>query len=758
MENIFKSRKHLPAFYKLLKNSTYMMAIGPLLLLSPHFAKGEPLSPQLAPASTEKPAAHATTIMQNDAPVNFSGTTLLKSVVVTSAAMSTPLTVVTDPKAPRQPIPASDGADYLKTIPGFATIRNGGTNGDPVFRGQFGSRLNIVNDGSVIMGACPGRMDNPTSYISPESYDRLTVVKGPQTVRWGPTGSAATILFERDPQHFDKFTVKGDSSIVVGTNSRFESRIDGTVGARPGYVRMIANKALSHDYHDGDGNIVPSKWDKWNGDMFLGLTPDADTLIELSGGGGDGEARYAGRGMDGSQFKRESLGAKFIKSNINDKLTKIDAQFYYNYADHIMDNFRLRHLDEKMPAIPMPGMGGMGAGMGSIGHMGIGHMGNSAMSTSATSMPKMDMGGMMDMSSMPMESRLDRATMGGHFSTAWDFGSVSMINGVDMQTNTHRKRKSRNMLSIDGWDKDAVFYDYGVFNETTWKFAEDQRLVGGARLDWASAKDDRVTSPTDQEKRDRTLPSGFLRYERDLNAFLTTYIGLGHAERFPDYWELFSPKKSDNRSLNAFDGIKPEKTTQLDFGGQYNDGDSNIWASGYVGRIDDYILFDYSSGQSKASNVDATIMGGELGLSHMFINVWKFDSSLAYAWGKNTSDDEALPQIPPLEGRLGLSYVQEKWSIGGLLRLVASQPRIAENKGNVVGKDFDKSSGFGVFSMNSSYKISENVSLTGGVDNLFNKDYYEHLNRDGDAGFGFPAHYQVREPGRTFWAKADFKF
>ncbi|WP_297323555.1 TonB-dependent receptor plug domain-containing protein, partial [uncultured Bartonella sp.] len=143
---------------------------------------------------------------------------MLKTVVVTSAAMSSPLNVITDPKAPRQPIPASDGADYLKTIPGFSTIRNGGTNGDPVFRGQFGSRLNIVNDGSVIMGGCPGRMDNPTSYISPESYDRLTIVKGPQTVRRGPTGSAATILFERDPQHFDEFTVKGDSSIVAGTN------------------------------------------------------------------------------------------------------------------------------------------------------------------------------------------------------------------------------------------------------------------------------------------------------------------------------------------------------------------------------------------------------------------------------------------------------------------------------------------------------------------------------------------------------------
>ena len=750
MKYVFENTKHIGSRLWILKNSTHIAGIGCFLVFTSLHVYAQ--SPSTLPQTTDTDATN----------------TLLKTVVVTSAAMSSPLTVVTDPKAPRQPIPASDGADYLKTIPGFSTIRNGGTNGDPIFRGQFGSRLNIVNDGSVIMGACPGRMDNPTSYISPESYDRLTIVKGPQTVRWGPTGSAATILFERDPQHFNEFTLKGDSSIVVGTNSRFESRIDGTVGARPGYVRIIANKALSHDYHDGDGNIVPSKWDKWNGDMFLGFTPDADTLVELSGGGGDGEARYAGRAMDGSQFKRETLGAKFIKSNINDRLTKIEAQFYYNYADHIMDNFRLRQRNAKSARLPLglAGMGMAGTGMAGTGmnHMGMQKMamGNSMTGTMAStqnSMPKMDMGGAMDMSSMPMESRLDRRTIGGRVATTWDFGNLSFVSGADMQTNTHRKRKSRNMMSIHGWDKDAVFYNYGIFSEATWKFADNERLVGGARLDWASAEDDRTASATNGQERKKTLPSGFLRYERDLDRLpVTTYIGLGHAERFPDYWELFSPKKSGHHSVNAFEGISPEKTTQLDFGAQYDGVDSNIWASAYIGKIQDYILFDYSSGQSKASNVDATIMGGETGFSHMLFDVWKFDSSLAYSWGKNTTDDEALPQIPPLEGRLGLTYVQEKWSIGGLWRLVSNQPRIAENKGNVVGKDFDKSSGFGVFSMNGNYQFSKNVAVTGGIDNLFNKDYYEHLNRDGDAGFGFPAHYQLREPGRTFWAKADFKF
>jgi iron complex outermembrane receptor protein len=33
-----------------------------------------------------------------------------------------------------------------------------------------------------------------------------------------------------------------------------------------------------------------------------------------------------------------------------------------------------------------------------------------------------------------------------------------------------------------------------------------------------------------------------VRYEHDLADPHHPYAGLGHAQRFPDYWELFSPK------------------------------------------------------------------------------------------------------------------------------------------------------------------------------------------------------------------------
>lgn len=653
----------------------------------------------------------------------------LSPTVITAIAPSSPLTIVTDPKDPRQPVPASDGGDYLKTIPGFALVRNGGTNGDPVLRGMFGSRLNILTNGSMMLGACPGRMDAPTSYISPETYDKLTVIKGPQTVLYGPGASAGTVLFDREPENFGELGTRVNASILAGSHGRFDKVVDAAAGGPLGYVRVIGNTAHSDDYRDGNNDIVASRYDKWNGDVAVGWTPDADTLIELTAGKGNGEARYAGRGMDGSQFLRESLGLRFEKSNITDVLEKLEAQVYYNYADHVMDNYTLR----------TPSGTGMMAG--------------------------------------PMASNVDRRTLGARIKATWRWADIQLITGLDAQTNEHRQRSG---MGIDTYKdqpytKDADFHNYGVFSEMTWYAADRDRLITGARVDRASAKDYRQTTgsgmmsrpnPTADDTRADTLPSGFVRYEHDLADSPTTlYAGLGHAQRFPDYWELFSPKSGPAGSVNAFDSIKPEKTTQFDFGVNYKSAELEAWASGYIGVVRDYILFDYTPAMmgmstSRAENIDARIMGGELGAAYKLTDHWKADATLAYAWGKNSSDGKALPQMPPLDARFGLTYSEDNWSAGALWRVVAAQNRIDQNKGNVVGKDYDKSSGFGVFSLNGAYRINKNWKVSSGVDNLFGKAYAEHLNLAGNAGFGYPANdpQAINEPGRTLWTKVDMSF
>ncbi|MBV6342634.1 TonB-dependent receptor plug domain-containing protein, partial [Candidatus Magnetobacterium casensis] len=139
--------------------------------------------PQVAGASESTTKIKETKIDNASSPESDThGIYGLEEVVVTAPVSVEPLIVTTNPKAPHQPVPAHDGAEYLKGISGFSIIRKGGTDGDPVFRGMSGSRLNILLDGQQIFGGCGGRMDPPTAYVFPESYDIITVIKGPQSV------------------------------------------------------------------------------------------------------------------------------------------------------------------------------------------------------------------------------------------------------------------------------------------------------------------------------------------------------------------------------------------------------------------------------------------------------------------------------------------------------------------------------------------------------------------------------------------------
>ena len=656
------------------------------------FPKNTPLA--LACAALFTPLVYA----QDSAP-----TKTLDEVVVTAIHDQSAVQVVTDPKIPRQPVPASDAADYLQTIPGFSAVRSGGTNGDPVFRGQFGSRLPLLTNGMQMLGACPGRMDTPSSYIAPETFDVLTLIKGPQTVLWGPGASAGVVRFERERPDFAAGPVNFTASLLGASAGRNDQNADLAAGNDQFYARISANHSHGQDYKDGDGTSIPSGWNKWNADAALGWTPDADTLVELSAGAGDGWARSAARGMDGTQFRRDSLGLRLQKQNITPWLSKVEAQIYRNEADHLMDNFQRRPLP--------PGK-------------------------------------------MAMASNVKRVVTGGRIAaTLQPTPALTADIGLDLQRNTHEGRSGMGMSYLNKpWVRDAKFANLGLFSELRWQAAPSTLWVGGLRLDRAQAWDYR--NPASTHKRDESaLPSGFVRWEQTLSSGATTYVGLGHVQRFPDYWELISGKAG-----NVFATLEPEKTTQLDVGANWKGQNWQFWTSAYAGMVRDFILFDYASNPSKARNIDARTAGFELGGSYKLAPAWTAQATVAYTWGSNRSDSTALPQMPPLEARLGLDYAQGPWTAGALWRLVAAQHRYTQDQGNVVGRDMGASSGFGVLSLHASYRVQRQLKITVGVDNLLDKTYAEHLNLAGNAGFGFPANTRLNEPGRTLWLRADMQF
>ena len=448
---------------------------------------------------------------------------VLDPLVVTSAKPGDkPLEVVIDTKAAVQPIPAQDGADILKRIPGFSVGRKGGTGGEVTLRGQAGSRVDLLLDGQSVLGGCPHRMDPPTAYIFPASFERVTVLKGPQTVLYGPGNSAGVVLFESDPPHFAKPDATLDAAATFGSFGRNDQSVDVRAGTTLGYAKAGFNRTQSDDYEDGAGNRVHSQYDRSSVNAALGWTPDANTLLELSGTVSEGEAAYGHSMMDATKLDRENLALRFRKTAVSSLVAKLEAQLAYNYVDHVMDDFRLR----------TPGM-------------------------------------------MPMgESQLDhRVTTGRGLVELLPNDTLRLNTGLDFQDGRHRSHDT------GSWVTDAAIERQGAFGEIIQSFSVGDRVIAGLRLDRWRATDQRQMlsggmmggmspNPTANETRSETLAAGFVRYEKDVET-ATAYLGIGYTERAPDYWELIT-NQSPGTGSSFHTGA--EKTAQIDTGVNYRRG------------------------------------------------------------------------------------------------------------------------------------------------------------------------------------------
>lgn len=663
----------------------------------------------------------------------------LDPLVVTGARTAQPLVVTTDPRAPAQPVPAHDGADTLKSVPGFAVIRKGGTDGDPVLRGLAGSRLGVQIDGQCIFGGCGNRMDPPTAYVFPAAYDRITIVKGPQSVVHGPGNSAGVVLFERSYRRLAQNETALYGSLTAGSFGRFDAVADVRAGSPAWQIRATGTTTRADDYEDGAGRSVHSAYARWSANAALAWTPDASTFVELSAAASDGEAAYADRAMDGTTFARDNYALRLRREQISPLVAAAEVRAFRNYVDHVMDNYSLRPF-----------------------------------AASA-------------MMSNPSVSNPDRETRGAVGQVELlPLESLRVTLGADTQTNTHTLRSSTNQpatpYEAKGRARDARFEQRGLFGEAAATLAPGRRLFAGARLDRWEATDTRSvvslsmmgTAPNPSAGRVRTsdLASGFARYEHDLGgaerAPVTLFAGLGRVQRFPDYWELI--KNESTASVSAF-GTAPETTTQIDAGALWRTGAVELSVSVFAARIDDFILVQ--SGYAKPSgmssmmttrsavvtrNIDAVTRGGEASLAWRFATDWKLDASLAYVRGENDTDARPLAQIPPLEARLALAYTRPTWSAGALVRAVDAQDRIALNQGNIVGQDLGPTAGFAVLSLHGSWKPTARTRLSAGIDNVFDRAYAEHLSKAGAMIAGFVQTTRVNEPGRTLWLKLDVTY
>ena len=641
----------------------------------------------------------------------------LDEVIVTGYRTATPLTLSTDPQRPRQPIPAADGAGYLKTIPGISVVRKGGTGGDPMMRGMGGSRMVMDMNGGMMSGGCPNRMDPTATYAFPETFSRIIVNKGPQSVRYGAS-IAGSVIFERETERFEKPDVRGSISVLGASNHRFDELTDVAAGGAEGYARIIQTRNYARDYADGDGRRIHSGYGRHSLTGIVGLTPDPDTLFEVAYDRSRGWAKYAHGMMDGSQFDRDSYAVKFERAHLSPVVEKLTLNFNHDTIDHIMDNYTFR-----------PG-----------GMMG-------------TDVKRVQYG--------------VRAVTDLRFSP-----QTSAAVGIDLRRDAHYFAEAHKRLK-GSFNNDMDINSFGIFLEYNRDLRERSRLLTGLRYDRTETDyhNARFRNGMGALMRDLVpgsasdhAVSGFVRWERTAKKQpLTFYVGVGHAERPADYWEAYHTWAAHSNRVNHQSSspsvTRPakEKNTQLDLGWVYTGDKTNANLSLYYAHVDDFILRKPVGGYG---NVDARLYGFEAEVTRTVSPLWTFGASLAYTRGDDRTNNTALPQIAPLEANLTAKYTHKKTEANAVWRLVSKQNRYHKGYGSVTGTDYGPTGGFGILSLSLAYRPDENLTFSLGVDNLLNKTYAEFVNYSEAAipALGISAGGHITEPGRTIWLKGSCKF
>ena len=630
-------------------------------------------------------------------------TVTLSPVTVTGTQQQKANRVTFNPKAALQPLPAGDGADLLQSVPNMSIIRKGGSSGDPLFRGLGGSRLSVNADDQFIYGGCGMRMDPPTAYIHPNSFDKVVVTKGPQTVTQGMGLVSGSVQFIRKDPDFTEKPYNINATLTAGSNDRLDGSLEAEFGGKYGYVRTNISHNEADDYKDGDGNRIHSNFKRDSQMLQLGVTPTENTTVAGTYERSRAKVAYADRMMDGSKFDRDAWNIRFTQRNLTPWFSELELRYGKSEIDHVMDTYSLRTIYN--PA---------------------------GKQIKNANNPK-------------------RNTDTGRLKATFDWDKLNLQTGLDYLDDVHVARHERggDGYSHKPYMPNQSFKQWGIFTEASWQQTDNQRWVAGLRHDQVKAHYDtaRVTDPVLKHQK-FNLNSGFLRWERNTDNGLKYYAGFGIAERAPDYWERL---RSENKAIRA------EQNRQIDAGVIWKRPNLHASVSVFGSNIKDFIMMERQGMNFNVRNINASRFGGEAEVKWTFAPNWEVGTSLAYTRGKNRTDGKPLAQTPPLEWNNTLAFDNGKFSAGALWRVVAKQNRYSKGQGNIVGQDIGASSGFGVLSLNAGWKFSKYATLQGGVDNVFNKTYAEFVSRGGDPSAGTQT-MRVNEPGRTAWLRLQAKF
>ncbi|MFE8071103.1 TonB-dependent receptor [Marinobacteraceae bacterium S3BR75-40.1] len=607
-----------------------------------------------------------------------------------------------------------DAVERLRQSPAVSLSRMGGSGSDPVIRGQGQERVDVWLDGIQVEGACPNRMDPPTSRLSTATPQSLDIHTTPQTLRWGAL-VGGQVMAQTQPPAFD-----GDAwaaRVFAGGhdngNGR-EARASVAGGSEQHYLRGSAAWQKADDYEDGDGNEVRSGFEKREGriDGYYGFDNGTFVSADLARFQ-ERDVRYAGAGMDTPEADTDLGSIRFGRSLADGQW---QATVWRAEATHIMDNFSLRPLTAPMK--------------------------------------------------MLTDSEAD--TTGAR----WVYDHVSAgpwqwSTGVDYSRNDWLAERytGANLDNLQSlmWP-DVSRERWGWFAEAFRRLAQGPRLGGGVRYDRVDMDADRAgenlgmatpamlyrnTYGVDNTHSVDDNVSGFLSSEWQLTASQSLTLTVSRSVRSPGATERYLAGWSMMPAMRWIGNpqLEAEKHHKAELAWETRQNQWQWQASAWLDRVDDYALRTRATdGSSIYRSISAKLYGAELSLTWRH-GPWLWQSQLASVRGEDRDHNDPLPQIPPVTFQQQLAWSHQGHRLGLEWQVARRQTRV----NTASGQDPGPTPGYGVLNLSGEHPLTGQLTLLWSLDNLLDKTWAPHVSRANTDPFN-PEAVRVNEPGRTISA------
>jgi len=621
----------------------------------------------------------------------------------------------------------------FRDIKGFGIAKKGAYASEPVFRSFRYEQLNIQYDGGMkVLNACPNRMDPITTHAIPEEIEKIEIVKGPFTVRFGQNFGGIINLVTKTPNR-NKLGVHG--SIEGGYETNGNNLVSGASVVYVGKkidINFNGSYRDFGDYTDGNGIEVPSSFRTTDYSIKLGVNPKENQRLQFSWRQSfTRDIDHAGLPMDSPYDDSYLVGIDYKINELSEKINSFTFKVFYSYVDHLMTN-------EGRPSF------------------------------------------MMVDARTPVESW----TYGGKAEMVFNLSDNSRLyTGIDANIIDRKGDRTRIVKMMNGmmlpnpmtfYDKvwqDANLDDIGLFAEGKFKIEDFTTLTTGIRADFiATSLDDPAANFADlyggviKDKTETNVSANIsLKYQK--NGFQAQFA-LGRGVRTASMVERYI--NHFNVGVDPYEyvgnpNLKPEVNNQIELSFMKKIKTIEIGATFFHSYLVDFITAVVTdiprvympttppTVTKQFINVDkATQTGFEFTFNVKASEKLLFTSDISYTRAQNKDFDEPLPQIPPFKANLGVKYENENYWILLSSRLVASQDRISATFME------EKTPGFGTLDLRLGFEPYDGLSIGAAVLNIFDKAYYEHLNFSYQNSSTLSG--RIFEPGRNFTTYIKYQF